>query len=1113
MKRIFVSLLLFTQLMSVQSGWGSERIIDRENLVRRLGYYQPEKYRATVKHLQKKYPADYHPGNEWEKTLLKLDNNRQSLITAIETGDRQAIRQAEKILEELDKILLANPLLEGKQIVSIRRELGKNARSAMGRTLGVAPANFQNNFKIPNPDTDWNNAFVSLQVTSSGIKRKIIYQPEKGMILTDPEPHFDGDRLMYSSIGTNNRWQLFELNLKNGKTVQLTPDTYRDFDSFDGCYTPDGRYIFCSTGTFLGLPCTNGGGNMCGIFSYDPQTKRTRQLTYDQDSNWNPVIMENGTVLYQRWEYADLPHSNSRIMFTMNPDGTEQRAYYGSNSYFPNSYFNARPIPGWPSAMVGIVTGHHGTSRSGRMIIFDTNKGRKEAQGAVAEIPYSEKKIKPVVRDRLADGIWPQFLQPWPLSDTYFLVAMKATEDALWGIYLVDRFDNMTLIAEEEGTAWIEPVLVDKRKKPANIPDRVKPGAKTGTVFIQDIYAGGGLKDIPRGTVKKLRIGTYDFSPWLQGGLLGTIGMDGPWDIKRIIGEVEMEEDGSVMFEVPANTPVFVQPLDKEGKALQLMRSWFTTMPGEILSCIGCHEDRSMIAIPKRNIASQNAPQKIQLWNGKERGFSYHHEVQPVLDRYCIGCHSDEKSGKPYLKGDKRITDWSSQIGGKAAPSYGGDFTLSYANLHRYVRRPGIESDMDMLVPMDVHADQTELMQMLNKGHHNVVLDSVSITKLACWIDFNAPFHGRRSDINTYKQTEKSRKLREMHCEMFEAPNHKNMEWLPEIPQNIEFIKPKKQIVEQGDSIAEGWPLYDPSKQPYAKWTATQQKQMVLGNYRMEIDLGDGVVLNLIKVPSGSFIMGSNRQPDEMPCTKIDIEKPFWIGQFEVTNRQYRQFDPAHDSRDEHRHGYQFGRKGYSMNHDDQPVVRVSWQQAMDFCDWLSKKTGMQFTLPSEAQWEWACRAGSSTPFWFGDLNADYSRYANLGDIRLKEFATCSSYKQYESVRIIENPNKYDDWIPRDTLYNDGGFISEQVGRYICNPWDLFDMHGNVWEWTRSVYRPYPYHTNDGRNDTTHKNVKRVARGGSWYDRPFRATSSFRLPYRDYQKVYNVGFRIVMTEE
>ena len=185
----------------------------------------------------------------------------------------------------------------------------------------------------------------------------------------------------------------------------------------------------------------------------------------------------------------------------------------------------------------------------------------------------------------------------------------------------------------------------------------------------------------------------------------------------------------------------------------------------------------------------------------------------------------------------------------------------------------------------------------------------------------------------------------------------------------------------------------------------------------------------------------------------------------------------------------------------------------MDFCHWLSGKTGLQFTLPDEAQWEWACRAGSSTPFWFGGQDADFSPYANMGDIKLKEFAACTAYKFYESARIIENPNKYDDWIPRDTTYNDGGFVSEPVGRYIRNPWELFDMHGNVWEWTRSAYKPYPYRADDGRNDpATAPGVKRVVRGGSWYDRPFRNTSSFRLPYRDYQKVYNVGFRVVMME-
>ncbi len=534
----------------------------------RLQHYQPKKFEAAVRSLQTQYKSDFQPGTEWEKVLQELEANRSQLIEGIRKGDKKAIRQAENILHELDATLLANPLIRGKQVVAIRRTLGDKARTAVGGALGIVPDNFQNNFASPHPAEGWKNEFVSFRIEPGHIERKTIYKPQEGMIIADPEPHFDGDRMMYSSIGTNNRWHLFELNLKDGTTHQLTPEAYRDFDSFEGCYAPDGSYIFCSTGTFLGLPCTDGGSNMSGLFRYDPSTGKTRQLTYDQDSNWGPVVMENGMILYQRWEYADLPHANSRVTFTMNPDGTNQRAYYGSNSYFPTSYFDARPIPGRPSAMVGIVTGHHSTPRSGRLMIIDVNKGRREADGVVAEIPYSGRKVLPEVRDRQADGCWPRFLQPWPLNDTYFLVAMKASPESLWGLYLVDSFDNMTLICEDEEVAYLEPVLVEKRAIPPVIPDQVKPGLTTGTVFLQDVYAGDGLKGIPRGTVKKLRVGTYDFSPWRQGGLLGTIGMDGPWDIKRIIGEVDVEEDGSAIFQVPANTPVFIQPLDAEGKAL-----------------------------------------------------------------------------------------------------------------------------------------------------------------------------------------------------------------------------------------------------------------------------------------------------------------------------------------------------------------------------------------------------------------------------------------------------------------------------------------------------------------------------------------------------------------
>ena len=1108
MKRLITVLLIVSGLcspflLSAQDSW--------QSLINRLTYYSPEKYKSAIDNLKKKYPDSYHPDKDWEKALSELKTDKETLISGLKAKDPKAEKQAKKLLKQLDAALLANPLLADKQVVAIRRTLGDKARTAMSGQLGIAPSNFQNNSEIGNPKAGWTNEFVSLTVNPDKIKQSLLYKPEDGKIITDPEPHFDGKKLMFSSIGTSDRWHLFELDLTTGKAHQLTPDTYKDFDSFDGCYTPDGRYIFCSTGTFLGLPCTDGGNKMCGLFLYDPKTKQTRQLTYDQDSNWGPVMMDNGTVLYQRWEYADLPHSNSRLLFTMNPDGTTQSAFYGSNSYFPTSFFNARPIPGRPSAVVGIASGHHSVSRSGRMLIIDTNKGRHEADGVVAEIPYAGRKVEAVVRDRLPDGIWPQFLQPYPLNDTYYLVSMKENPESLWGLYLVDTFDNRTLIAEEENVAYLEPVLMDSRKSPNVIPDRINLASSTSTVFLQDIYEGEGLKGIPRGTVKKLRIGSFSFSPWGQGGLLGTIGMDGPWDIKRILGEVDVEEDGSAMFTIPANTAIFVQPLDAEGKALQVMRSWFTGMPGETVSCIGCHEEKSTIAIPKRTKASLQKPQAIKEWYGKERGFSYRHEIQPVLDKYCISCHNQDKPGKPYLKGDKWINDWTSNISGRAWKN-GGHFTLSYANLHRYVRRPGIESDMHMLVPMDVHADQTELMQILQKGHYGVKLDKESMEKLACWIDFNAPFHGRRSDIPKFEDAEKSNELRELYREMFGAPES-TAEWLPEIPQNIEPVRFEKEQKPLGDTLLAKWPLYDPTEKSYAQWDNTQWKQLALGNFQKSIPLGNGITLELVKIPAGSFIMGSDRHPDELPQTIVQVDKPFWMGRFEITNAQFRAYNPAHDSRDEHRHGYQFGRKGYSMNHPDQPAVRISWQEAMDYCKWLSEKTGMKFSLPTEAQWEWACRAGSDTPFWYGDMSADFSRYANLGDIKLKEFAACTAYKFYESAMVIENPNKYDDWIPRDTTYNDGGFISEPVGRYVRNPWDLFDMHGNVWEWTLSSYLPYPYNENDGRNELSSENGKRVVRGGSWYDRPYRSTSSFRLPYREYQKVYNVGFRVVMTEE
>jgi hypothetical protein len=176
-----------------------------------------------------------------------------------------------------------------------------------------------------------------------------------------------------------------------------------------------------------------------------------RQLTFEQDSDWCPTMLPNGRVLYLRWEYTDQSHANSRILFHMNPDGTDQREFRGSGSWFPPSFFYAKPVPGHPHQVIGVAGGHHGIPRSGRLLLMDPSIGRRDGEGIVQEIPGSGRKVEPIVRDRLIDGVWPQFLMPWPLSPKYHLVSAKLHPEGLWGVYLADVFDNLTLIAEVEG--------------------------------------------------------------------------------------------------------------------------------------------------------------------------------------------------------------------------------------------------------------------------------------------------------------------------------------------------------------------------------------------------------------------------------------------------------------------------------------------------------------------------------------------------------------------------------------------------------------------------------------------------------------------------------------
>ena len=130
----------------------------------------------------------------------------------------------------------------------------------------------------------------------------------------------------------------------------------KTFEFFDATWLPSGKIIAVSNIGYNGVPCVNGNDEVGNMVLYNPEDRSLRRLTFDQDANWSPVTMHNGKVMYTRWEYTDLTHYFSRFVMHMNPDGTEQKAFYGSGSYFPNSTFDAKPIPGQASGFVGIIS-------------------------------------------------------------------------------------------------------------------------------------------------------------------------------------------------------------------------------------------------------------------------------------------------------------------------------------------------------------------------------------------------------------------------------------------------------------------------------------------------------------------------------------------------------------------------------------------------------------------------------------------------------------------------------------------------------------------------------------------------------------------------------------
>ncbi|MDR0522458.1 MAG: SUMF1/EgtB/PvdO family nonheme iron enzyme [Planctomycetaceae bacterium] len=1084
---------------------------------------------------------------------------------------------------ELDGLIreaaLANPLLDFDKILCIRRK-PRNGQK------GFISLNAYTEDTIPRKG--WDNEIVMLSGLRTTPELTTVYRHNNDGILRDMELSFDKNKILFASVNDKGNWAVFEWDIvewsvegKPTTAAELTPQV-DGVQWFDPCYlAEDGAILTFSTAGMQGVPCVAGSQKVASLFRIDK--KGVRQLTFEQDSGWHPRLLNDGRVMYLRWQYTETPHYFDRMLFTMTPDGRQQRALWGSGAFFPTAFKFARPVLTHPSMVLGIVSGHHSLPEQGRLMLVDPNLAThypfrydaktkewgqpgthadlypqvypKEKTGCVQEIPGWGRNVTGNVYDNQGGNCKYTFTTPYPLNEKYFLVSMQINHQGQYGLYLADVFDNLVKLYDLPDAGLYEPVPFVDRKRPPVIADTTDKSGES-TVFITDIYEGRGLPDIPRGKAKSLRVFSYHWAYWNTGNYTA-MGEHSGYDIKRILGTVPIEEDGSVSFKVPANTPLAFHVLDEDGAALQLMRSWTVAMPGEAVSCTGCHELSHSATPPKQTAASRKPPRDMIPFYGQARPFGFETEIQPVLDKHCVKCHHDENKKMLNLlsfQQDKRGLDWRQNT--------------SYASLHPFLRRNGTEGDIATLNPMEFHASTSELFQRLNRGHYGVVLDKESKDKLYTWLDLNVPYRGAwQSPKNESRRLE----LQKLYAGLDTNPETEYSTALNAVPKTpVEFVKPdamKKFIknapdndtqrkyfgaalhplmpVQGGPIRANGFPFsWQEAKERQAK--CVQNTKSHPDSIVLDIPIGKAapeddpfgtqtISIRFIKIPAGEFVMGSvDGFDDERPRSVVKIEQPFYIAETEITNRQYAQFDPEHDTGYENEHGYDHISPGYIANHPDQPAARVSWLEAMAFCNWLSKQpaleSGKKAMLPTEAQWEWAARAGTETAFYFGHRFADWSYYANLAGAELRKTRTqWNSGDTFDGIDQRRPPLfaaqkgssviKHRRYFPEDSLFplrddrfSDKWFTVDYVKQYEPNAWGLYDVIGNVWEWTYSDYAPYPYKDDDGRNggDLTRK---KVVRGGSHADRPKVIGSAVRLPYEPYQKVYNAGFRPVIIGE